>query len=180
VAGNLIREMDELGRITEYNHDDRGNLVRIRDAAAGIQRLSWNSADFLISHTDCSGRTTTFGYDKYGWLKEQTDAAGNRTLINNQLEVVNAVRFFSCEYPKLINEGTPHFAMDEVTYNYIFRGHKRHKYKVLLKFVDLRRRQLRAAGANQSSQARHRKRRRGVLVSQRCVRYAARADGRGR
>ncbi|MGN4007604.1 hypothetical protein, partial [Cronobacter sakazakii] len=63
---------------------DRGNLVRIRDAAAGIQRLSWNSADFLISHTDCSGRTTTFGYDKYGWLKEQTDAAGNRTLINNR------------------------------------------------------------------------------------------------
>ncbi|EOD3498798.1 RHS repeat-associated core domain-containing protein [Cronobacter malonaticus] len=84
VAGNLIRFMDELGRITEYNHDDRGNLVRIRDAAAGIQRLSWNSANFLISHTDCSGRTTTFGYDKYGWLKEQIDAAGNRTLINNR------------------------------------------------------------------------------------------------
>ena len=74
----------------------------------------------------------------------------------------------------------PHFAMDEVTHNYIFRGHKRHKYKVLLKFVDLRRRQLRVAGANQSSQGQHRTRRRGVPVSQRCVRHAARADGRGR
>ncbi|ELY3624766.1 hypothetical protein ACLF4E_004326 [Cronobacter malonaticus] len=44
--------------------------------------------------------------------------------------------FFSCDNPKLINEGTPHFAMDEATHNYIFRSHNNYKYKVLLKFKD--------------------------------------------
>ncbi|EOC0478188.1 hypothetical protein ACI00X_003445 [Cronobacter turicensis] len=44
--------------------------------------------------------------------------------------------FFSCNDPKNINEGTPHFAMDERIHNYIFSDHKFRKYKVLSKFKD--------------------------------------------
>ncbi|ELY4324004.1 hypothetical protein QL189_19725 [Cronobacter turicensis] len=44
--------------------------------------------------------------------------------------------FFSCNDPKNINEGTPHFAMDERIHNYIFSGRDFRKYKVLPKFKD--------------------------------------------
>ena len=91
---------DPAGRITEYDYDERGNLICVTDPAGhttryhynqqwlpdGItdalgksKRLDYDASGQLVRYTDCSGETTRFTYTEFGDLETVTDALGHTT-----------------------------------------------------------------------------------------------------
>ncbi len=48
-----------------YDHDRRGNLVRM-DTAKGLWRFTWNARNLMVSSESPSGVVTTYAYDAFG------------------------------------------------------------------------------------------------------------------
>ncbi|MCL1961720.1 MAG: DUF6531 domain-containing protein, partial [Desulfovibrionaceae bacterium] len=106
-AGHLTQSRDSAGVVTSYNYDEHSRLseikhdasgsehyryldprqepltcdrpAEIQDAKGGVKKLQWNKAGLLISHTDCSGKTTHWDYDRWGQTIKVTDAQNQVT-----------------------------------------------------------------------------------------------------
>ncbi|MCF1487756.1 DUF6531 domain-containing protein [Pseudomonas sp. AA27] len=77
--GNCIRQTDPLGHVTQYRHDDHGQLSEIIDPAGRSRTLRWSTLGLLQQETDCSGFVTRYAHDRNSHLQSITDAAGERT-----------------------------------------------------------------------------------------------------
>jgi RHS repeat-associated protein len=103
-TGQLDLVIDALGRVTDYDYDIRGNLVKLTTAkgtsdqaveqyrydlagnrTASIDALGhetdyiYNSMNMLLQTIDALGGTTTYTYDKMGHQTSVTDALGHAT-----------------------------------------------------------------------------------------------------
>lgn len=55
-ANNLVTKLtDALGRVTEYQHDNNGNLK-----SDGVNTYTWNARDQLVSVTGANAATFTY------------------------------------------------------------------------------------------------------------------------
>ncbi|MFH3733120.1 RHS repeat protein, partial [Acinetobacter baumannii] len=71
--GNLNKEINPLGHITQYKYNNDNQLVEVIDAKGGVKKIQYNELGQMISYTDCSGKSSTWEYDEDGVLTaEQT------------------------------------------------------------------------------------------------------------
>lgn len=70
---------DELGRVTIYAYDARGNLTSITNALNQITTYSYDSLGQLTSITDPLNHTFHLEYDNQGNVSATVDALGNRS-----------------------------------------------------------------------------------------------------
>ena len=79
-VGNVVAEVDELGRTTRYFYDALNRRIRteLPLVAAGtpILRYTYDAAGNLTKATDTLGRDTGYAYDGNNRMVEMTDAAG--------------------------------------------------------------------------------------------------------
>jgi len=61
--GNVIENVDRLGRSTQFSYDERNNLVATTFPDGTTETRTYDAEDNLISLTDRGGRTTAFAYD---------------------------------------------------------------------------------------------------------------------
>lgn len=69
---------DELGRVTTFAYDARGNLTSHTDALGRVTTYAYDSFGELTSMTDPLGHTRTLEYDAQGNMNAAADALGNR------------------------------------------------------------------------------------------------------
>ena len=77
--GNLVRETTPAGETTEYERDERGLVSAIRDANGGLKRLQYDERGQLVRYTDCSEQVTILDYDADGRVFRVTNALGQQT-----------------------------------------------------------------------------------------------------
>jgi RHS repeat-associated protein len=91
---------DARGNVTTLVYNPRGNVVEERDPEGGGKKFEYAdpaNPDKETAVIDPMGRRTSFAYDSLGNLTEQTDAAGNRTIVaynalNKPTSVTNALQ----------------------------------------------------------------------------------------
>ena len=64
--GNVVLEIDELGRRTERSFDDDGNLLTEEDGEGRVTTFTWDEDGNETSRTDGLGNTTAYTYDAAG------------------------------------------------------------------------------------------------------------------
>lgn len=74
--GNVIAEVDALGRTTFTTYDALGRLQKITDALGNITQYAYGSRDQLLTFTDASGSAHQFAYDLSGRLLKETRPLG--------------------------------------------------------------------------------------------------------
>lgn len=79
VFNRLAKLTDELGRVTLYAYDSRGNLTTRTDALGRVTTYAYDGFGQLTSVTDPLGHARTFEYDAQGNLVAATDALNNRS-----------------------------------------------------------------------------------------------------
>jgi YD repeat-containing protein len=81
--GRLLKTTDPLGREETYTYPEASASPWPieRTAKGGKKRLQWSRTGQLASYTDCSGKTTRYGYDVHGRVVEITDALQHTTRI---------------------------------------------------------------------------------------------------
>ncbi len=70
---------DALGRVTSYQYDAKGNLIRITDPNGGVTISTYDAFGNVLTVTDPVGAVTTFTYDAHGNVLTAKDALGNIT-----------------------------------------------------------------------------------------------------
>jgi len=70
---------DTLGRTTEYEHDDRGNLTESTDALGHTTAFTYDARDNLLATTNPLGQATSFQYDANDRLTRVTTPLGYQT-----------------------------------------------------------------------------------------------------
>jgi RHS repeat-associated protein len=76
--GNLITMIDALGRTTSYAYDGSGELTSITDPLGHIKQLVYDGQGNITSVKDALNDTTTFEYDGVGRLTAVVDPLGRR------------------------------------------------------------------------------------------------------
>lgn len=79
IFNNLTKEVGELGHVTAYAYDTRGNLVSKTDALNQTTTYSYDSYGQLTSVTDPLNHTTRIEYDAVGNVTASINALGERT-----------------------------------------------------------------------------------------------------
>ena len=79
VFNKLTKLTDELGRITTFTYDSRGNMTSRTDALGRVTTYAYDAFGQLTNVTDPLGHTRTMEYDAQGNLTAATDALGNRS-----------------------------------------------------------------------------------------------------
>ena len=79
VFNKLTRMTDELGRVTTFAYDVRGNLISRTDALGRTTSYTYDSFGQLTSITDPLNHTRTMEYDDDGNLTAVIDALDNRS-----------------------------------------------------------------------------------------------------
>jgi large repetitive protein len=84
--GNIVEQIDELGRSTRFTYDlgsagqhGQGRLIRTDFADGTFTTITYDDAGRKVSETDELGRTTSFGYDNAGRLTSVTNSANETT-----------------------------------------------------------------------------------------------------
>lgn len=72
---------DFLGRRTAYAHDERQDIIAVRDALGQISETPFDSNGHPKGSTDPLGRSTSTVFDRRGNLTQLIDAAGHHTKI---------------------------------------------------------------------------------------------------
>ena len=70
---------DPLDNTTILTYDDRGNVIRQVDAEGGVTEYEYFDSDMLKSVSDPRGFKTAYTYDERGNLLTETDPLGNKT-----------------------------------------------------------------------------------------------------
>lgn len=77
---NFIEQVrDQLGNITTYEYDQRGNVLTEINPLGGVTRRSYDADNNTLTETDPLGNTTRFSYDSSGNVLTETDPLGNVT-----------------------------------------------------------------------------------------------------
>ena len=76
VADRLVRTVDERGSWTDYVRDAEGR-VTATITPAGTNSVAYDAVGRIVSETDATGRTRTFGYNLYGELAAEYDGLSN-------------------------------------------------------------------------------------------------------
>ncbi|HEU4766895.1 MAG TPA: DUF6531 domain-containing protein, partial [Pyrinomonadaceae bacterium] len=79
VFNKLTKMTDELGRVTTFAYDSRGNMLSRTDALGRTTSFTYDSFGLLTSTTDPLGHKRTMEYDAQGNLIAAADALGNRS-----------------------------------------------------------------------------------------------------
>lgn len=79
VFSKLTRMTDELGRVTTFAYDARGNMTSRTDALGRTTSYTYDSFGQLTKTTDPLGHARTMEYDAQGNLTAVKDALGNRS-----------------------------------------------------------------------------------------------------
>ncbi|MCP3958903.1 MAG: hypothetical protein GY719_13710 [bacterium] len=77
--GNVVREVDEMGKETVRTFDGRDNLLSERDPLGRTTTFTYSAEDDLLSQKDPLGNETTFTYNGRGQLLTVTDPRGGVT-----------------------------------------------------------------------------------------------------
>jgi RHS repeat-associated protein len=80
--GNLIQVIDAENNVTRYpaeDYDVQGNPKRQINARAKVWTRTYDNKGNVLTQTDPLNHTHTTGYDKAGWKTSTTDAMGNVT-----------------------------------------------------------------------------------------------------
>src|SRR5439155_11021976 len=72
----LISRTDELGGITRYTHDERGNITAIHRPDGSTLRAEYNLLNLPVVIVGADGRKTSYTYDDRGNRTSVTDASG--------------------------------------------------------------------------------------------------------
>ncbi|WP_437320647.1 RHS repeat-associated core domain-containing protein [Sorangium sp. So ce385] len=75
-VGQIVREIDPLGAVTEHEYDSRGLLAATRYPLGDVVRYTRDDSGNLLSLDDDSGQVATFAYDPRGLLIEATMPEG--------------------------------------------------------------------------------------------------------
>jgi len=76
---NLIRVIDNLGKVTSYDYDASSNLTRVTDSAGNITTQTYDNYGHRIAMNDLDKGHWTYQYDSLGQLISQTDAMKQAT-----------------------------------------------------------------------------------------------------
>ena len=76
MADRLVRTIDERGSWTDYVRDAEGR-VTATITPAGTNSVVYDAVGRVVSETDATGRTRTFGYNLYGELATECDGLSN-------------------------------------------------------------------------------------------------------
>ena len=79
IRGNVIRETDEVGGVTERTFDLEDNLLTETDPLDRTTTYTYSDRNDLLTLTDPLGRTTTYTYDPQGRILSVTDPKGHVT-----------------------------------------------------------------------------------------------------
>ncbi|MCB1852736.1 MAG: right-handed parallel beta-helix repeat-containing protein [Gammaproteobacteria bacterium] len=95
VAGNVIAETDQEGRVTTHQYDALNRLSQSTDPAGGITTFAYNDQDKLIALTDPNGGITRFTYDRNGRMTAEIRPLGETTQyeydeVGNRIAVTDA------------------------------------------------------------------------------------------
>jgi RHS repeat-associated protein len=90
---------DARGNVTTLIYNPRGNVLEERNPEGEVRKFEYNdpvNPDKETTVIDPMGRRTSFAYDSRGNLTQQTDAAGNRTIVaynalNKPTSITNAL-----------------------------------------------------------------------------------------
>jgi len=78
VADRLVRTVDERGSWTDYVRDAEGRVLATI-TPAGTNSVAYDAVGRVVSETDATGRTRTFGYNLFGELAYECDGLSNVT-----------------------------------------------------------------------------------------------------
>lgn len=79
IKNRVETRTDRNGHTTEFEYDDKGNLVRVTDPEGGVTVHGYNDRGDRLSTRDPRGNVTQFRYDEYGNLSQVIDALGHVT-----------------------------------------------------------------------------------------------------
>jgi len=79
VAGNIVRETDQLGNSRTFEFDNMGNVVRETDALGNMTVSTFDLANQRISERDERGHLMHFQYDNNGNMIRMSDPLGRHS-----------------------------------------------------------------------------------------------------
>ena len=92
----LVRVIDPVGSITEYEYDARDNLISLKDAKGNATRFEYDRNNRLVKETRPMGQETTYRYDAAGNLIEKIDAKNRKTVYNyDDAGRMTGIRYYS-------------------------------------------------------------------------------------
>jgi RHS repeat-associated protein len=74
----LVKTIDALDGVTEFGYDRRGNLVSVTDANGGVTRFEFDGNDNVVKEIRPEGQETRYEYDAAGNLTARFDAKGQK------------------------------------------------------------------------------------------------------
>ncbi|NRD75045.1 RHS domain-containing protein [Shewanella sp. VB17] len=74
--GNITRQCDPMGQVTDYTYNDHGLLKSIRYFDKSEHSFSWNLSGELIDETTPQGEVIRYRYDILGRLRRRQDSLG--------------------------------------------------------------------------------------------------------
>ena len=74
--GNLVKTIDSDGNEVSLTYDLRGRKIEMNDPDMGIWKYKYNTFDQLVEQTDAKNQVTTMVYDSAGRMTDRTDLAG--------------------------------------------------------------------------------------------------------
>jgi len=90
--GNMISMTDALGRTTSYTYDGVGQLTGITDPLGHVKQLTYDAQGNITSVKDVLNNTTTLEYDAVGRLRAVVDPLGRRaTFVYDTLDRITSV-----------------------------------------------------------------------------------------
>ncbi len=129
--GNLIEEIDPLGRSTRYAYDARNRQRQIIDAKGGYTLYTYTADDRTKTITDAVGNITTYTYDTLGRLLKDKTSFGTRIYtydpVNNRTSVTDRIgNVTNYTYDKLdrVNTETWVDGNKQFTYTYDENGNR--------------------------------------------------------
>lgn len=57
--GNVSKEINPLGQITQYKYNNDSQLIEVIDAKGGVKKIQYNELGQMISYSDCSEKVVT-------------------------------------------------------------------------------------------------------------------------
>jgi len=77
ILGEVLKETDALGNVTNYKYDELSRLVTVIDPLNRMTNYKYDGADNIVSVIDANNNIVNYEYNTMGLLTKETDALGN-------------------------------------------------------------------------------------------------------